>query len=104
MNRAFYYDYVLSGLNEAARKELESLMAVETYEWQSDFARKYVGIGREEGRASEAVQSIIAVLEARELTLTPEIRERIEACTDLETLRKWVPAAARVRRPEDLFS
>ncbi len=106
-NRAFYYDYVLSGLNEAARKELESLMAVETYRWQSDFARKYVGIGeekgREEGRIREAVQSIIAFLETRELVLTPEVRERIESCTDLDTLRKWVPAAAKVRRPEDLF-
>lgn len=107
MNRAFYYDYVLSGLNEAARKELESLMAVETYEWQSDFARKYVGIGREEGReegrASGVARSVISVLEARGFDVTGKIRERIESCTDLETLEKWVPAAVTVDRPEDLF-
>ncbi|HIY42913.1 MAG TPA: hypothetical protein H9836_17545, partial [Candidatus Nocardiopsis merdipullorum] len=49
-HRTFYYDYVLAGLGEAAREKLEGMMAANTYEWQSDFARKYVGIGREEGR------------------------------------------------------
>ncbi|MFE9245460.1 hypothetical protein [Nocardiopsis sp. NPDC006938] len=106
-HRAFYYDYVLSGLNEAAREELEGLMAVETYEWQSDFARKYVGIGREEGleegRAAEAARSVVSVLEARGFTVSDEVRERVGRCTDLGTLEKWVPAAVTVDRPEDLF-
>ncbi|GAA1090492.1 hypothetical protein GCM10009642_32260 [Nocardiopsis metallicus] len=44
---AFCCDYVPVGLNEAARKELEGMMAVETYQWRSDFAREYVGIGEE---------------------------------------------------------
>lgn len=78
-------------------------MAVETYEWQSDFARKYVGIGREEGRAFEAAKSVISVLESREFTLSPEVRERIESCTDLDTLHAWLPASVKVRKPEDLF-
>ena len=102
-NRTFYYDYVLAGLNEAARKELEDLMAVETYEWQSDFARKYVGIGREEGRSIEAAENVITFLQARGLTITPEVRTRIESCTDLKTLRRWVLAAAKVDRAEELF-
>lgn len=107
MNRTFYYDYVLSGLNEAARKELEGLMAVGTYEWQSDFAREYVGIGREEGREEGAAlgvaRSVIAILETRGFTPTTELRERVEACTDLQTLDHWLRAALRVDRPEDLF-
>ncbi|MEU3020381.1 hypothetical protein ABZ635_23640 [Nocardiopsis sp. NPDC007018] len=86
-------------------------MAVETYEWQSDFARKYVGIGREEGReagleegrAAEAARSVVSVLEARGFTVSDEIRERVRRCTDLGTLEKWVPAAVTVDRPEDLF-
>ena len=106
-NRAFYYDYVLSGLNEAARKELESLMAAETYQWQSDFARKYVGIGeekgREEGRTFEAARLLISLLERRGFTLSTAVRERIESCDDLEALEEWVLAAAKVDRPEDLF-
>ncbi|MBQ1080413.1 hypothetical protein [Nocardiopsis sp. B62] len=82
-------------------------MAVETYEWQSDFARKYVGIGREEGReegrAAEAARSVVSVLEARGFSISDEVRERIEACADLATLEKWVPSAVTVDRPEDLF-
>lgn len=106
-NRTFYYDYVLSGLNEAARKELEGLMAVGTYEWQSDFAREYVGIGREEGREEGAAlgvaRSVIAVLETRGFTPSSEVRERVEACTDLQTLDQWLRVAMKVDRPEDLF-
>ncbi len=110
-NRAFYYDYVLAGLNEAARKELEGMMAVETYQWQSDFARKYVGIGeekgreegREEGRITEATRNVVSILQTRGFSLTEATRQRIEACTDLDTLEKWVPLAVKADRPEDLF-
>ena len=114
-NRTFYYDYVLAGLNEAARKELEGMMAVETYQWQSDFARKYVGIGEEkgreegreegleEGRITEAVRNVVTILETREFALTEATRERIEACTDLDTLEEWVRLAVKADRPEDLF-
>ncbi|RKS06151.1 hypothetical protein DFP74_1775 [Nocardiopsis sp. Huas11] len=106
-HRLFYYDYVLAGLNEAARKELEGLMSVETYEWQSDFAKKYVGMGREEGReegrAAEAARNVIAVLQARGFAVSDEERSRITSCTDLATLEKWVPKAVTIERPADLF-
>lgn len=106
-NRAFYYDFVLVGLNEAARKDLEGLMSVATYEWQSDFAQKYVGMGREEGReegrAEGVALSVIAVLEGRGLTVSDRFRTEVEACTDLDTLRTWISRAATVERPEDLF-
>ncbi len=114
-NRTFYYDYVLAGLQEAARKELEGLMALDTYKWQSDFARKYVGMGREEGRAegreegreegraAEAANSVLLFLDARGLTVSDEVRQRVEACTDLETLRTWIRRAGEVERAEDIF-
>ena len=114
-NRAFYYDFILVGLNEAARKDLEGLMSVATYEWQSDFARKYVGMGREEGREKgrkegreegrlgAATQHVITILETRGLTVSDEVRARITDCTDLETLEKWLRRAVTVERPEDLF-
>jgi hypothetical protein len=41
-----YTDVVLSALPEAARRHLEELMAVGTYEYQSDFARRYVAEGK----------------------------------------------------------
>lgn len=110
--RAFYYDYVLGGLNEAARKNLEDLMAVGTYEWQSDFARKYVGIGREEGREEgreagreeEAVHTILSFLTERGITITDTAKHRIETCDDIDTLRTWVLRSATAQKAEDLFT
>jgi flagellar biosynthesis/type III secretory pathway protein FliH len=43
----FYYDLVYNSLNEAARRALEAMM--KGYEYQSDFARKYVAQGHAEG-------------------------------------------------------
>ncbi|GAA0995190.1 hypothetical protein [Nocardiopsis tropica] len=102
-HRAFYYDYVLAGLNEAARKDLEGLMSVDTYEWQSDFARKYVGLGREEGREEGVARSVIGFLVARGFTVSDEVRERIESCSDLDVLESWVTKAVSVQSPEQLF-
>ncbi|MEZ4307127.1 MAG: hypothetical protein R3F14_03670 [Polyangiaceae bacterium] len=45
----FYYDVVYHSLNEAARKALEAKM--KGYEYQSDFAKKYINQGRLEGEA-----------------------------------------------------
>ncbi|GAB2512878.1 RpnC/YadD family protein [Nocardiopsis aegyptia] len=95
-------------LNEVARMELERLMSVKPYEWQSDFAKKYVGmgreegleVGREEGRAAEAAQNVIAVLQARGFAVSDEERSRITSCTDLATLEKWVPKAVTVERSD----
>ena len=101
--RAFYYDYVLAGRSEEARKYLEDLMSVDTWEWQSDFARKYVGIGREEGREEEAAGNVILVLTARGFEVPDEIRHRITSCDDLTTLRTWIQKAAKIDRPEELF-
>jgi hypothetical protein len=47
----FYYDLLMSGLNEATRKALEDLMASGHYEYQSDFAKKYVAEGEARGEA-----------------------------------------------------
>ena len=43
----FYGDLVLNSLNEAARRALEAMM--KGYEYQSDFAKKYVAAGARRG-------------------------------------------------------
>src|SRR6187402_3127281 len=40
----FYGDLVYNALNDAARRALEAMM--KGYEYQSDFAKKYVALGR----------------------------------------------------------
>jgi hypothetical protein len=47
---SLYVDLAVSSLNEAARAALEELMQSGTYEYQSEFARKYFAQGRQEGR------------------------------------------------------
>lgn len=60
------------------------------YEYQSDFAKKYVA----QGRAEEAARSILAVLQARGIAVPDAARERILAEKEPERLRRWLDKAA----------
>lgn len=92
----FYYDLVYNSLNEAARRALEAKM--KGYEYQSDFAKKYVAEGRAEGRvegrAEGAAQALLTVLQARGIAVPDAARERILAQTDPERLKRWLEKAA----------
>jgi hypothetical protein len=79
----FYGDLVLHSLNEAARRALETMM--KGYEYQSDFAKKYVATG--EARA------LLAALRVRGIPVTDAARERILAEKDTERLERWVERA-----------
>jgi hypothetical protein len=67
---------------------LEALM--KGYEYQSDFARKYVA----QGQAEEAAHALLAVLQARGIAVPDAVRERILAQKDRERLRRWLEKAA----------
>jgi hypothetical protein len=90
-----YYDLVYNSLNEAARRALEAMM--KGYEYQSDFARKYVSQGRTEGRAEgrteEAARALLTVLRVRGLDVPDAARERILAQNDPERLERWLERA-----------
>jgi len=72
------------------------------YEYQSDFAKKYVAQGltegltrgRTEGRVEEAARNLLTVLRVRGLAVPDEIRERILAQKDPERLERWLEKAA----------
>ncbi|HKH48663.1 MAG TPA: hypothetical protein VKM72_28700 [Thermoanaerobaculia bacterium] len=72
------------------------------YEYQSDFAKKYVAQGRAEGlaegrtegRTEEAARTVLAVLRARGMAVPDSIRERILAQKDPERLERWLEKAA----------
>jgi hypothetical protein len=87
----FYYDLVYNSLNEAARRTLEAMM--KGYEYQSDFAKKYVAQGRAEGRTEEAANAVLSVLQARGLVVPDAARERILAQKDTERLERWLKKA-----------
>ena len=60
------------------------------YEYQSDFARKYVA----QGRAEEAARNLLTVLQARGFVVPDPERERILAERDPERLERWLEKAA----------
>ena len=91
-----YYDLVYNSLNDAARRALEEKM--KGYEYQTDFAKKYVAEGlsqgRAEGRTEEAARNLLIVLRARGLAVKDADRERILAEKDPERLERWLEKAA----------
>lgn len=64
---SLYLDLILASLSEAARRELQAMKPAK-YEYQSEFARRFVAQGREEGRI-EGEASGRAALVLRQLTL-----------------------------------
>ena len=96
---ALYVDLVFLHLPQAVRTALESLMDTKEYEYQSEFAQKYVA----QGELSRAAASVLTVLEARGLAVTPEVRARIEECHELDVLQHWLVSAATVTATEEIF-
>jgi hypothetical protein len=94
-----YYDLVFAALPEAARRHLEEQMTT-TYEYRSEFMRNVVGRAEAKGEA----RAVLAVLEARGLTVPDEIHARVIECTDAAMLDAWVRRAATATTVEDLFT
>jgi hypothetical protein len=59
------------------------------YEYQSEFAKKYVAEGRAEGRAEEAAQAVLTALRVCGIAVPEATRERILAEKDAERLERW---------------
>lgn len=96
-----YADFVLASLPTAAiRHHLEEMMSTGTFEYQSDFARRYVAEGKAEGQAL----ALLKVLHARGIDMPEATRERIATCTDSEQLDTWICRAATADSVEDLFA
>jgi hypothetical protein len=104
-----YTDLVLLSMRAAAREVLVKLMANGTYEYGSDFAKRYVAQGRVEGRteglaagrneglAAGRALSVLAFLEARGLEIPAAVRERVLACTDISILDRWISRAVTAK-------
>jgi hypothetical protein len=81
------------------------------YEYQSEFARKYVAQGREEGREERRQEgrqeglkgALLEVLDARGLEVDDEARRRILACTETAQLKLWLRGAVAVKSVQELF-
>jgi hypothetical protein len=58
----------------------------------------------DKGRASEKRADVLAVLEARGKSVTDAQRARIEACSDMAQLDRWLRLAATVTTADELFA
>jgi hypothetical protein len=95
----FYYDLVYNSMNDAARRALEETM--KGYEYQSDFAKRYVAQGRTEGRTEgltegrteEAARNLLTVLRVRGIAVPDAVRERILTQENPERLERWLEKA-----------
>jgi predicted transposase YdaD len=102
---------ISTALPEAARIALEKLMASGNYEFQSDFARKSLAKGREEGlekgreegEVAGQAKALLAVLESRGMRISKKARARILACTDIEQIDAWLRKAASVASVDELL-
>jgi hypothetical protein len=98
-----YVDLALSSLNDVARTALEALMQSGNYEYQSNFARRYVAQGLEQGRHEGEMEALFEVLDARGLRVDARSRRRIQACTELAQLKRWLRLAVTVQSVQQLF-
>jgi len=93
----FYLDLLLQSVNEATRRALEAMM--KGYEYQSEFARKYVAQGRAEGEAL----ALLTVLRGRGIAVPDAVRERILAEREPARLERWLEKAGTASTIAEVF-
>ncbi|MBI2390264.1 MAG: hypothetical protein HYV09_11805 [Deltaproteobacteria bacterium] len=101
--RRVYTDLVLAALGGAARAALEELMKQGRYEYQSEFAKRYVAEGRAEGHAEGMAEALLEILSARGIEVDAAVAERVRSCTDRSRLDAWIRRAAVATRLADVF-
>lgn len=96
---ALYADLVYANLNEIARAALEALMQQHKYTYQSDFAKKYVAEGLEQGYR----KLLGTLLQQRFGELPAEVQARLDAA-DADTLSAWGRRVLTAASLADVFA
>lgn len=100
-HRVLYLALIESALSDAAKKAFE--MHPQAGKLISSWQRGSFEKGTAEGRVRGKAEAVLDVLDAREMTVTPEQRERILSCSDLDVLKAWLRRAATVATTDELF-
>ena len=88
--------YVFPKTDDPVIRARQRMIAEWAVESSPEMREKLVDEGREEGRLAEARSSLRHVLALRQLALSAEQERRIDACDDLDTLRRWLDQAVVV--------
>ena len=59
--------------------------------------------GEVRGEAKEAARAVLDILDAREIEVPEQVRERVLACSDLPTLQSWRRRAITAAKAIDVF-
>ncbi len=94
--RAIYSDVVIAALPAAARIAVEELMS-QKYEYQSDFAKRWIAEGEAkgiaQGRIEATARNLLGLLVARGFQVDASLAERIRSCVDEALLSRWFERA-----------
>jgi hypothetical protein len=97
-----YFDLVSHSLSEAAHRAL-STMDARTYEYQSEFAKRYVAQGVQQGRTEGEISGRVALV-SRQLALrfgpvTTEVHERLwhASIEDLDAIGERILCASTLK-------
>ena len=92
-----YFGLIFSALSDAGRKAFQ--MQPQGVQFFDESQRQSFNRGRAESKAD----AVLSFLEARSMPVSDSQRSRIESCTDLETLDRWIRRAATITFVEELF-
>jgi predicted transposase YdaD len=95
----FRYLYVVTEVPPATFYDQVQTYAPEAKETLMTIAEQLQAKGRVEAKAS----AVLAVLEARQKATTAEQRAKIESCTDVAQLDRWLRRAATLNDTRELF-
>ncbi|MFD7765399.1 hypothetical protein [Streptomyces sp. NPDC059787] len=102
---AVFVAFVDSCLIDTQAKEIwRDLMAAIHYFFRHPVAEQVREEGREEGRVEDRAAMTLRILEWRGVPVPDAVRERVQACADLDQLELWAQRAVHATRAEDLFS
>jgi hypothetical protein len=98
-----YARYIYRSLKGEPQREWGRLMAMQTHEYQGDFAEGLLAEGRAQGRVEGRAEDVLKVLEVRGIALSDKVRERVMACQDPDMLSAWLLKAVTVQSADELF-
>ncbi|MFJ9730117.1 hypothetical protein ACIRU2_01940 [Streptomyces sp. NPDC101169] len=82
-----------------AKQMWRDLMTATQYFWRHPLAEQV----REEGRVEAKAEMVLHILEWRGIEVPDAVRDRVNACTDLNRLEVWAQRAMRAEDAAELF-
>jgi hypothetical protein len=87
-----------------ARQMWRDMMTAMQYFWRHPLAEQVREEGREEGRVEALAEMTLNILRWRGIDVPDRVRDRVEACTDLDQLTVWSERAVHATAADDLFA